>query len=141
MNKKQTKVLIALAAIAMNNREGFTVNAADLQPVTSGYAVAVADIKIHSLFRTWQMSLNTLQNIKKKIGGRTSRSTTLRKSANYEFLIMNYELLGWCCRASRSTSYLFASIFIMRTGCAEGTPLCETHCKPRSQKQGNVPLI
>lgn len=43
MNKKQTKVLIALAAIAMNNREGFTVNAADLQPVTSGYAVAVAD--------------------------------------------------------------------------------------------------
>ena len=43
MNKKQTKVLIALAAIAMANKEGFTVNAANLQPVTTGYAVAVAD--------------------------------------------------------------------------------------------------
>ena len=43
MNKKQTKVLIALAAIAMNNQDGFTVNAANLQPVKSGYAVAVAD--------------------------------------------------------------------------------------------------
>lgn len=43
MNKKQTKVLIALAAIAMANKEGFTVNAANLQPVKSGYAVAVAD--------------------------------------------------------------------------------------------------
>ena len=43
MNKQQTKVLIALAAIAINNKEGFTVNAANLQPVTTGYAVAVAD--------------------------------------------------------------------------------------------------
>ena len=43
MNKKQTKVLIALAAIAMANKDGFTVNAANLQPVTTGYAVAVAD--------------------------------------------------------------------------------------------------
>ena len=43
MNKQQTKVLIALAAIAMANKEGFTVNAANLQPVTTGYAVAVAD--------------------------------------------------------------------------------------------------
>ena len=43
MNKKQTSVLIALATIAMNNKEGFTVNAATLQPVTNGYAVAVAD--------------------------------------------------------------------------------------------------
>lgn len=43
MNKKQTKVLFALAAIAMSNKEGFTVNAANLQPVTTGYAVAVAD--------------------------------------------------------------------------------------------------
>jgi fructokinase len=43
MNKKQTKVLIALAAIAMSNKEGFTVSAANLQPVTTGYAVAVAD--------------------------------------------------------------------------------------------------
>ena len=43
MNKKQTKVLVALAAIAMNNKEGFTVSAATLQPVKSGYAVAVAD--------------------------------------------------------------------------------------------------
>ena len=43
MNKKQTSVLIALATIAMNNKEGFTVNAANLQPVTTGYAVAVAD--------------------------------------------------------------------------------------------------
>ena len=43
MNKLLTKVLIALAAIAMANKEGFTVNAANLQPVTTGYAVAVAD--------------------------------------------------------------------------------------------------
>lgn len=43
MNKKQTSVLLALAAIAMNNKDGFTVNAANLQPVKSGYAVAVSD--------------------------------------------------------------------------------------------------
>lgn len=43
MNKKQTSILIALASIAINNKEGFTVNAATLQPVTTGYAVAVAD--------------------------------------------------------------------------------------------------
>ena len=43
MNKKQKSVLIALATIAMNNKEGYTVNAATLQPVTTGYAVAVAD--------------------------------------------------------------------------------------------------
>ena len=42
MNKKQTAVLIALATIATNNKEGFTVNAETLQPVTRGYAVAVA---------------------------------------------------------------------------------------------------
>lgn len=43
MNKKQTAVLIALATIAINNKEGFTVNAETLLPVTRGYAVAVAD--------------------------------------------------------------------------------------------------
>ena len=43
MNKKQTTVLLALAAIALKNPEGYTVNAATLQPVTTGYAVAVAD--------------------------------------------------------------------------------------------------
>ena len=43
MNKKQTSVLLALAAIATTNKEGYTVNAATLQPVTTGYAVAVAD--------------------------------------------------------------------------------------------------
>lgn len=43
MNKKETSVLIALATIAINNKDGFTVNAANLQPVTKGYAVAVAD--------------------------------------------------------------------------------------------------
>ena len=41
--KKQTALLIALANIALVNKEGYTVNAATLQPVTSGYAVAVAD--------------------------------------------------------------------------------------------------
>lgn len=41
MNKKQTSVLIALATIAINNKDGFTVNAATLQPVKNGYAVAV----------------------------------------------------------------------------------------------------
>lgn len=43
MNKKETSILVALAVIAMNNKDGFTVNAANLQPVKSGYAVAVAD--------------------------------------------------------------------------------------------------
>ena len=43
MNKKQTTVLLALAAIALKKPEGYTVNAATLQPVTTGYAVAVAD--------------------------------------------------------------------------------------------------
>lgn len=42
MNKKQASLLLALAAIATTNKEGFTVNAATLQPVTAGYAVAVA---------------------------------------------------------------------------------------------------
>lgn len=35
--------MVALAAIASNNKEGFTVNAATLRPVKTGYAVAVAD--------------------------------------------------------------------------------------------------
>ena len=43
MNKKQMAVLIALANIALANKDGYTVNAATLQPVKSGYAVAVAD--------------------------------------------------------------------------------------------------
>lgn len=43
MNKKQTSLLIALATIAANNKDGFTVNAATLLPVSTGYAVAVAD--------------------------------------------------------------------------------------------------
>lgn len=43
MDKKETSILIALATIASNNREGFTVSAANLQPVKKGYAVAVAD--------------------------------------------------------------------------------------------------
>lgn len=43
MNKKQTSLLLALAAIATTNKEGFTVNAATLQPVATGYAVAVAE--------------------------------------------------------------------------------------------------
>lgn len=42
MNKKQLSILLALATIATNNKDGFTVNAATLQPVTTGYAVAVA---------------------------------------------------------------------------------------------------
>lgn len=43
MNKKQLSLLIALATIATNNKEGFTVNAATLQPITTGYAVAIAE--------------------------------------------------------------------------------------------------
>lgn len=43
MNKKQTTLLIALANIAIANKEGYTVHAATLQPVKTGYAVAVAD--------------------------------------------------------------------------------------------------
>lgn len=40
---KQTALLIALTSIASANKEGYTVDAATLQPVTTGYAVAVAD--------------------------------------------------------------------------------------------------
>lgn len=43
MNKKETKILVALAAIAIANKDGFMVDAANLQPVKSGYAVAVAE--------------------------------------------------------------------------------------------------
>lgn len=43
MYKKETSILVALATIAINNKEGFTVSAANLQPVKKGYAVAVAD--------------------------------------------------------------------------------------------------
>ena len=42
MNKKQLSILLALATIATNNKDGFTVNAVTLQPITTGYAVAVA---------------------------------------------------------------------------------------------------
>lgn len=44
----------------------------------------------------------------------------LSKSAGYALglaawfaRIMNYELLGWCCRAGRSTSYLTISQFLL----------------------------
>lgn len=43
MNQKQRSVFFALLAIAAANKNGFTVNAANLEPVTTGYAVAVAD--------------------------------------------------------------------------------------------------
>ena len=36
---KKNLVISSVAAIAALNPEGFTVNAATLQPVTSGYAV------------------------------------------------------------------------------------------------------
>ena len=58
---------------------------------------------------------------------------------------MNYELLVWCCRARRSTSYLFTLLlfysFTLKYCCPvktfsygfrEAGPLCETHCKPQS---------
>lgn len=35
-------LIVALSAVAANNKEGFTVDAATLQPITKGYAVAVA---------------------------------------------------------------------------------------------------
>ena len=38
---KKNFVISSVAAIAALNPEGFTVNAANLQPVTSGYAVAL----------------------------------------------------------------------------------------------------
>lgn len=43
MNKKEKSILIALVTIAINNKDGFTVSAANLQPISTGYAVAVAD--------------------------------------------------------------------------------------------------
>lgn len=39
---KKNLIISALAAIAAQNPEGYTVNAATLQSVTSGYAVALA---------------------------------------------------------------------------------------------------
>lgn len=39
---KTTKVIAALTAIAALNPEGYTVDARTLEPVTSGYAVALA---------------------------------------------------------------------------------------------------
>lgn len=42
MNKKQTTILTTLAAFAAANKDGYTVNAQTLEPVTTGYAVAVA---------------------------------------------------------------------------------------------------
>ena len=39
---KKNFIISALAAIAAQNPEGYTVNAATLQPMTSGYAVALA---------------------------------------------------------------------------------------------------
>ncbi len=39
---KTTKVIAALATIAAQNPEGYTVDARTLQPVKSGYAVALA---------------------------------------------------------------------------------------------------
>lgn len=38
---KKNLVISSVAAIAALNPEGFTVNAANLQPVTTGYAVAL----------------------------------------------------------------------------------------------------
>lgn len=61
MNKKQTSIMLALATIATNNKEGFTVNAATLEPVTSGYAVAVADTQN-------SFGLEGLANVVKYVG-------------------------------------------------------------------------
>lgn len=38
-----TQLFIALTAIATTNTDGYTVNAKTLQPITTGYAVAVAE--------------------------------------------------------------------------------------------------
>lgn len=39
---KKELLFSMLSAVAANNKEGFTVDAATLQPITKGYAVAVA---------------------------------------------------------------------------------------------------
>lgn len=39
---KKNLVISTIAAIAAQNPEGYTVNAANLKPITSGYAVALA---------------------------------------------------------------------------------------------------
>ena len=77
------------------------------------------------------------------IGGRASRSTTPpKKIHNSQFIIGR---LGLCCRAGRSTSYLFTFLlfylFTLKHCCPvktfsygfrEAGPPCETHCKPRN---------
>ena len=43
---KKNLVLSSVAAIAAINPEGFTINAANLQPVSTGYAVALKRTQI-----------------------------------------------------------------------------------------------
>ena len=43
MKRNDLKKLLAIAAVATANAEGFTIDAANLQPITNGYAVAVKD--------------------------------------------------------------------------------------------------
>lgn len=37
-------LIVALSAVAANNKEGYTVDAVTLQPITKGYAVALAAV-------------------------------------------------------------------------------------------------
>jgi len=43
MKRKDLRTLLAIAAVATANVEGFTINAATLAPVTTGYAVAIKE--------------------------------------------------------------------------------------------------
>lgn len=43
MKRNDLKKLLAIATVATANAEGFTVQAQTLQPITTGYAVAVKD--------------------------------------------------------------------------------------------------
>lgn len=43
MKRRDLNALLAIAAVATANTEGFTINAATFAPVTTGYAVAVKD--------------------------------------------------------------------------------------------------
>jgi fructokinase len=43
MKRNDLKQLLAIATVATANAEGFTVQAQTLQPITTGYAVAVKD--------------------------------------------------------------------------------------------------
>jgi len=62
MKRNDLKQLLAIATVATANAEGFTVQAQTLQPITSGYAVAVKDTQNSFGFAGMVNVYNYIQN-------------------------------------------------------------------------------